>query len=495
MSMNHGSGRWSRRLVAALAATALLMSACSNSDDDDSSDDTEAARPTDAAPETTASDTTTSESATSETEPDDTAVETTEEPAGDEVDLGEFQPIEGVPGVTDETISFGMLGTGPSNPLGYCLMECFQNGAQAYFDYRNSLGGVHGRQLAFSRVLDDEVSNNQVKALELTEADDVFGVFAAPLLFNGFADLGNAGIPTYTTPPGAGDSNGFESIYVPGGSFCTNCPRKLTVQGAVLAGATKVASLGLGASQASKDCANNNVATFEKWGPAVGIEPVYLNDDLPFGFPNGVAPEVTAMNEAGVDYIVTCIDISSVLLLDQELERQGMTDVAIAMPQGYGDTEFIAQNAALLEGNILSPSFRPFEADIEGTTTATFLEWMEKGGYDVTDNAMYAWFGADLAVQGLLAAGPQFDRASVVAATNQFTEFTAGGIMPPHDWTRQHVAPTVDDPVTNGPAQECSAFVIVRSGAVELAGDAAKPFFCFDPAVDEWHEPTQMGFE
>ena len=301
--------------------------------------------------------------------------------------------------MTDETISFGMLGTGPSNPLGYCLMACFQGGAQAYFDYRNSLGGVHGRQLEFSQVLDDEVGNNQVKALELVEADDVFGVFLAPLVFSGLADLGNAGMPTFTTPPASGDASGLESVFVAGGTLCTSCPRKQTVQAAVIAGATKVASLGLGASQASKDCANNNVATFEKWGPAVGIESVYLNDDLPFGFPNGVAPEVTAMKEAGVDYITTCIDISSALLLEQELERQGMSDVIVALPQGYGDTEFISTNAALLEGDILAVLFRPFEADIEGTGIETFLEWMDKGGYEVTDNALYAWIGAELAVQ------------------------------------------------------------------------------------------------
>ena len=61
---------------------------------------------------------------------------------------GEFQPIEGVPGVTDETISYGVVGTGLSNPLGYCLLECYVDGIEAYFEYRNELGGVHGRELA-----------------------------------------------------------------------------------------------------------------------------------------------------------------------------------------------------------------------------------------------------------------------------------------------------------------------------------------------------------
>ena len=92
--------------------------------------------PADTAPADTGATTDTAESsATSEPEAD----------AGP--DLGEFAPISGVPGVTDEAIQYAVLGTGPSNPAGYCLLECYLGGVQAYFDYRNSIGGVHGRQL------------------------------------------------------------------------------------------------------------------------------------------------------------------------------------------------------------------------------------------------------------------------------------------------------------------------------------------------------------
>ena len=86
-------------------------------------------------------------------------------------DVGTFEPITGVPGVTDEAINFAVLGTGPSNPLGYCLLECYKGGVQAYFDYQNGLGGVNGRQLVISRTDDDEVGNTQVKALELIDDD------------------------------------------------------------------------------------------------------------------------------------------------------------------------------------------------------------------------------------------------------------------------------------------------------------------------------------
>src|SRR3546814_6745341 len=73
-------------------------------------------------------------------------------------------------------------------------------------------------------------------------------------------------------------------------------------------------------------------------------------DDMPYGLPNGIGPEVTAMKEAGVDYVITAFDQGGALALEQELERQGMSDVLVQLPQDYADAEFAAANADLLEG-------------------------------------------------------------------------------------------------------------------------------------------------
>ena len=145
-----------RRLFAGLVVGGLVLAACGNSGDDDESSETTVAL----TEETTAATTADAEPAetTAETEPADTTADTTAdtgpadtgpadtEPAETEPNVGTFEPVTGVPGVTDEAINFAVLGTGPSNPLGYCLLECFQGGVQAYFDYQNGLGGVNGRQ-------------------------------------------------------------------------------------------------------------------------------------------------------------------------------------------------------------------------------------------------------------------------------------------------------------------------------------------------------------
>ena len=199
------------------------------------------------------------------------------------------------------------------------------------------------------------------------------------------------------------------------------------------------------------------------------------------------------MQDAGVDFILNCIDQNSALMIEQELERQGMSNVTMILPQGYGDEEFITTNAALLEGDLLATQFRPLEADPGDTMMTTMLEHLD-GLELINDYTVQGWVDADLAVRGLLAAGPQFDRPTVISATNEITDWTAGGLLPPVDWSRQHTAPTPDDP-TNAPAYDCAAFLRVTGGALEVVGSTEDPFTCFEPPVVEWTDPTEMSFE
>jgi hypothetical protein len=95
----------------------------------------------------------------------------------------------------------------------------------------------------------------------------------------------------------------------------------------------------------------------------------------------------------------------------------------------------------------------------------------------------------------LVAAGPEFSRESVIAATNELTEYTAGGLIPPIDWTRQHEPPTEEDPATHGPTLVCNALVRVVSGAFELVGDPEAPFNCWDGTNRDWADPVPTSFE
>jgi hypothetical protein len=502
-----------RSSIGIILAVSLGVAACSNSNSDaDDADDASGATTEQATDESTASTRATGT-------PSDTAVETvppgtgsggstapstdstaptttngaassTDTPDSAEPDLGEFAPISGVPGVTDQAIQFAVLGTGPSNPAGFCLLECYLGGVQAYFDYRNSIGGVHGRQLEITHTIDDELVNTQVKLLELIGSDDVFGTFFAPIIATGHQDANAARMPIYTLVQGGPEGAGFDNVYIPA-IFCVDCLRKSGVHQAQLLGATKVGTLGLGVSQASKDCVAATAAAFDQWGPELGIEHVYSNDTLPFGLANGLAPEVTAMKDLGVDYITLCIDQNGALTLEQELHRQDMADVPVLLPQGYGDTEFIQANASLLEGDVLSLFVRPIEADQEGTLVPEMVEWMNQGGHKMSDQAIQGWVNADTAVTGLLAAGPEFDRDRVIAATNALTAYDAGGLIPSVDWTKQHTRFTGETMLTDGPPEDCSALVRIENGEFVLVGNPDAPFYAYDRTTMDWTDPVE----
>lgn len=399
-----------------------------------------------------------------------------------------------VPGVTDDEIRFAAFGTDSNNPLGTCNLVCFVQGVEAYFAFRNSEGGVHGRDLVVSTVLDDELANNQVKALEIIEDDDTFAAFSSAQIPSGWQDVADAGIPLYVWAIHFPEMAGNESIFGNSGVRCTHCPSPIFIQPGTELDATKVAAVGYGVSQTSKDCVTANERSFEMYGPDTGMEVVYTNDELAFGLPNGIAPEVTAMDQAGVDVVVGCIDLIGMQTLAEEMERQGMGDVPMVHSNTY-DAEFVRQAGDLFEGDIIGVQFRPFEADPGDSLLDEFAEWIEETGAEPTEQAMVGWINADLAYQGLLAAGSDFDRASVIAATNEITDYTAGGLVAPIDWSRQHEPPTEDDPVTHGPAQECATYVSVHDGEMELIGDPELPWSCWDPALTDWTEPEATTFE
>ena len=463
------------RLVAIVIASAMVFASCSNSNDkDESSNDSTS--------------TSTSDGGNGTEGPS----------AGGEPEVGEgphgsFEAMSGVPGVTDDEIRIALLSTGDANPIGYCLLQCQADGIQAYFDWRNSQGGIHGRQLVLD-VIDDEFANNQVRALEIIDGQEHFAVIGSPIIAEGFTDLTEAGVPVFASAVQSDLANGVENMYTPVGTVCITCPAKRNIWPVKDAGASKVGILGFGIAQASKDCVAGQKASFDKWGGPEGIEAAYVNDELAYGLPNGLGPEVSAMKRAGVDFIMTCLDQNSVLTLEQELERQDMGDVPLVLPNAYGDEEYITNNADLLEGNYIGLMYRPLEANQEGTDLEALVETMEANGSAITDWAIISWINADQIFRGLLAAGPQFDQQKVVDAINSFTATTSGGLTHAIDWTRQHTAVTPDDLITNAPAQECFAYVKVEGGQVVLAGDEDKPHFCWDPAEEEWKDPVPTSF-
>ncbi len=448
-----------RRALAALSILALAASACGNSGGDD---DTGAGPATDGA---------------------------SDGPSGEE-ERDTFVEISGVPGVTDDEIGYAVIGTRSSNPLGTCIFDCYLDGIEAYFAFRNSEGGIFGRDLVVSQELDDGLANNQARSLEVVSGDDAFGAFQATLIASGYGDLDAAGIPTYGWGIHATEAAGRQAIFPSTVIRCSDCLGKTIPWEVKETGATRVAALGYGVSENSKVCTNTIADAIELYSDDIGAEIAYVNDELPFGLGGGAGTVVTAMKDADVDFIATCMDLNGMKSLAQELDRQGMGDVTLHHPNTY-DQAFVTEAGDLFEGDFVGVGFRPFEADQEGTALADFQEWMEETDGQVTELAMHGWINASLAFEGLLAAGPEFDREKVVAATNSLTEFDAGGLIEPTDWTVAHTPYTNDDRPDDD--VECTALVRIVDGTFETVAPPDKPWLCF-PTGEEFGEPEPTSF-
>jgi hypothetical protein len=398
------------------------------------------------------------------------------------------------PGVTADEIRFAAFGTNANNPTGQCVLTCFDAGVKAYFAWRNSEGGLFGRRLVLSQELDDQVGQNHERALEIISADNVFGAFSSALVASGYADMAKAGIPLYTWALNFTEMNGHPSIYGDRAVLCAGCTSRFFPYSGSLVHAKKVAALGYGVAQNSRDCVASIDKSVKRFSARTGQSMAYTNDQLDFGLPNGLAPQVTAMKDAGVNFVATCLDLNGVKTLEQEMERQGMGDVPVLHNDSY-DAGFIKDGGALFEGDIVQTSFRPFEANAAGSQLDRFKEWMGKTGEPLSEPALQGWINADLAYEGIKAAGPSFTRSSVIDATNRMTAFTGGGLIPPIDWSRQHEMWTDADPLTHGYATECRAFVRVTHGRFQLVGDKDKPFVCYDPKSQAWTSPTPTNFK
>ena len=89
-----------------------------------------------------------------------------------------------------------------------------RTGIKAYFDYRNSEGGIDGRKLVLSKKLDDELAEEPgAGARGGLGQRHLRAPSTPPQLATGWADLADAGIPTYVWAINPAQATGKTQIF------------------------------------------------------------------------------------------------------------------------------------------------------------------------------------------------------------------------------------------------------------------------------------------
>jgi len=95
--------------------------------------------------------------------------------------------------------------------------------------------------------------------------------------------------------------------------------------------------------------------------------------------------------------------------------------------------------------------------------------------YVYDEVAIQGWQSASLFAAGVKAAGSNLTQANVVAQTNKITDFTAGGLTSPVNWSNSHTKSTFPT---------CSADIEVQGTKfVPVFGKGHQVFLCFGPNV------------
>lgn len=380
------------------------------------------------------------------------------------------------PGVTDTEIRVGGVASvtnATGNPIGSVF-----DGAQAYFEWVNEQGGVFGRQIKLVAERDDQMtaSRNLAQARALVEEDRVFAVVpVATLQFTSAEYLADRGVPTFGWNINA-EWQGPPTLFGQrGSSTCFDCATPSLPWLAQQAGIENVGVIAYTAPQ-SRNCAAGFKNSFEKYGPNFAFE----DTSVPFGNVD-YSVDLKKMRDADIGLVATCFDGNGAANLARAIHDAPGLDTVLYLPNGY-DHDLAQDQATVLEGSYVGALFVPFEAQGNNEALDLFLERMEMAGKSPNELAIIGWISADMFVTGLRAAGEDFTRESLVEALNTITDYDAGGIIPPVDWTSAH------DSVSD---EACTAFLQVLDGAFELVSDdPSRPFVCFPTGTDTLPEPT-----
>ena len=385
----------------------------------------------------------------------------------------------GAPGVTRHEIKVAAIST-----LSGILAADFGSlvpGVKAYFSMVDAHGGVDGRKIVLAYDLDDAGLASQFQSATHTaiDQDHAFAVAVSSYWFT----------PSYfaaTCTPTYGynvDGNwaGPPNLFAAGGSVLTL--RTIAPAVAYLVDRTRsksIAILAYGVSTSSDLCRTTG-DLLRRAGYRVSFTDLQLPP-----IDANLAPDVQRIQRAGADFVISCMTVTGNVGLARDIQQYGLRVHQLWFDGA--DASVVKKYTKLLQGVYFDVQTVPesaatrFPGVYPGLTT--YLKAMKRYAPGYADNALAldGWVSAALMVAGIEAAGRHLTQASVVAATNRITDFTAGGLQEPVDWQTAHTQPT---------RVACSAFEQVRGTVVAPAlGRGKQVFLCFEVSKVRHPQPV-----
>jgi ABC-type branched-subunit amino acid transport system substrate-binding protein len=387
-------------------------------------------------------------------------------------------------GVTDKEIDVSTVVAKTGNPTGASYAP-YVDGIKAYFQMVNDNGGIYGRKLVVKWDHDDTFALNRQTVQQSISQDKPFAIFIASQLLQSAQVINQAKQLSFIwniNPEFAGNPTMFANT----SAICFTCASHTWPYIAKQMNVSKVGVLAYGVAQQSKDCAEGIRNSFAKF-PTAQVE--FFDDSL--GFAQPLTAQVTDMKSKGIKLVLTCFDLNESFTLGKEMAKQGMNAVQ-QLPNGY-DANFIAKNASIMEGDVVTLQFVALENTPRIPAVDQLYKYANEIHVPVSELTAYGWINADQLYEGLVAAGPHFSQSAVAGALNRMTNFTANGFVPPIDWTTGHIDPQKDASALS--KLDCSNAVIVKSGKfVPYLNTADKQWVCFnrnDPTVND---PQHLTF-
>ena len=330
-------------------------------------------------------------------------------------------------GVTSSQVQVANVST-----LSIGLFKGAQVGAQAYFNYINSTGGVNGRKIVLNNADDGftGASNKQATQNALQNDFALVGSFSLEDSFGGAVLTVNPGFPDVSQVLDNA-TNKLPNVYSPipladgwaSGSmnyFYNRFKVDASHAGAFLADSPSAAQAWAGEKYVA-----------QKAGFTFVSEQTYATTQTDFN------QQVIAMKNAGVKIIfmdqMPSIYSSSVL---KALAQQNYHPQVLLGAATYSN-QLVAQSGgeANVNGAYLSQNLTLYLGTDQAAVpaVATFLHWVQAAspGFNPDLFTAYGWLSANLFVKGLQTAGTNPSRGSLLQSLSKITTFDGDGFNAP----------------------------------------------------------------